>query len=51
MKKYYVARFYNNDCVMPSVVFSTDIEEDAIKYAEIVSRADGNKYGVMTFEN
>ncbi len=50
MKKYFVARLYNSESVLPSIVFSTDIEEDAKNYAGIVSRSDGNTYKVLAVD-
>lgn len=46
MKKYQVSRVFSISSINPSVVFTTDIKEDAIAYAEIMHRNDGNEYAV-----
>lgn len=35
MKKYAVVR---NSCLVPNVVFQTEVLDDAVKYAEIMNR-------------
>ncbi len=44
MKKYLVIRVYTH--TTPSVIFMTDIKEDAISYAEILHRSDDGEYKV-----
>ena len=44
MKKYLVLRVYTH--TTPSVVFATDIKEDAIAYADILHRSDDSEYKV-----
>ena len=47
MKKYYVARTYDSGLTTPTVVFMTDILEDAKAYAGIMERAEGKTYSVL----
>lgn len=44
MKKYIVVKVYNT--CYSSVVFSTDIKEDAVAYAEIMHRSDDQEYKI-----
>lgn len=44
MKKYVVMKVFSS--IAPSGVFMTDIKADAIAYAEIMARTDGNEYAV-----
>lgn len=43
---YYVVKFFS--CVKPLIVESFDELQDAVAYAEILSRAGKGDYGVLT---
>ena len=49
MKKYFVVRVYEN--FAPSIVFNTDIFEDAMHYADIMRRTDGAPYEILARVN
>lgn len=46
-KSYYVIRRYKSESILPSIVFSTANRDDAIAYAGIMHRSDGNEYSVV----
>jgi len=46
MKKYFVARTFES--LNPSIIFDTDIKEDAETYAAIMKRREDREFIVLT---
>ena len=46
MKKYIVLKWYGFKDILPTAILSTDSEEDAVKYAEIMNRNGERLYTV-----
>ena len=44
---YYVIKRYKSESLLPILVFSTFSREDAVAYAGIMHRSDGNEYSVV----
>ncbi|MBR2093509.1 MAG: hypothetical protein IJ904_05665 [Candidatus Methanomethylophilaceae archaeon] len=47
MKKYYVARLYGNETLLPNILFQSESREDADKYAALMRKSDGRDYVVL----
>ena len=47
MKKYYVARLYGNETLLPNILFQSESREDADKYAALMRKSDGHDYVVL----
>ena len=47
MKKYYVARLYGNETLLPNILFQSESREDADKYAALIRKSDGRDYVVL----
>ena len=47
MKKYYVARLYGNETLLPNILFQSESREDAEKYAALMRKSDGRDYAVL----
>ncbi len=46
MKKYIVLKWYGYNDILPTAILSTDIQEDAVKYAEIMNRSTPYRHTV-----